>query len=43
MRTLDRLNARFNRDTVTSAAAGRRRPWKRRREFLSPWDGLLRV
>ena len=49
MRTLDRLNLRFGRDTVTFAAVGRRqRPWKLRREFLSPryttaWDELLRV
>ena len=49
MRTVDRLNARFSRDTVSFAAAGRRqRPWKLRRELLSPcyttaWDGLLRV
>jgi DNA polymerase V len=49
MRTLDRLNLRFGRDSVTFAAAGRRqRAWKLRREFLSPcyttaWDELLRV
>ena len=49
MRTVDRLNIRFGRDTVSFAAAGRRqRPWKLRREFLSPcyttaWDELLRV
>jgi DNA polymerase V len=49
MRTIDRVNTRFGRDTVTFAAAGRRqRPWKLRREFVSPcyttaWDGLLRV
>lgn len=48
MRTVDRLNLRYVRDTVTFAAAGRRRPWKMSREFLSPcyttaWDGLLRV
>ena len=49
MRTVDRLNLRFGRDAVSFAAAGRRqRPWKLRREFLSPcyttaWDGLLRV
>jgi hypothetical protein len=46
-RTVDRLNTRFGRDTVAFAAAGRR-PWKLRREFLSPryttaWDELLRV
>ncbi len=49
MRTLDGLNLRFGRDTVSFAAAGRRqRPWKLRREFLSPcyttvWDDLLLV
>ena len=48
MRSVDRLNIRFGRDTVSFAAAGRRRPWQLRREFVSPcyttaWDGLLRV
>ena len=48
MRTIDRLNLRFGRDTVSFAAAGCRRPWKLRRELLSPcyttaWDELLRV
>ncbi|HTW53386.1 MAG TPA: Y-family DNA polymerase [Stellaceae bacterium] len=49
MRTVDRLNLRFGRDTVSFAAAGRRqRPWKLQRELLSScyttaWDGLLRV
>jgi DNA polymerase V len=49
MRTVDRLNIRFGRDTVCFAAGGhRQRPWKLRREFLSPcyttaWDGLLQV
>jgi DNA polymerase V len=48
MRTVDRLNLRLGRDTVSFSAAGRRRPWKLRREFLSPcyttaWDELLRV
>jgi DNA polymerase V len=48
MRTIDRLNLRFGRDTVSFATAGRRRPWKLRREFLSPcyttaWNDLLRV
>jgi DNA polymerase V len=48
MRTVDRLNLRFGRDTMSFAAAGCRRPWKLRREFLSPcyttaWDELLRV
>jgi DNA polymerase V len=48
MRTLDRLNLRFGHDTVSFAAAGCRRPWKLRREFLSPrfttaWDEFLRV
>ena len=48
MRTIDRLNLRFGRDTVTFAAAGIRRPWQMSRKFLSPcyttaWDELLRV
>jgi DNA polymerase V len=48
MRTIDRLNLRFGRDTVSFAAAGCRRPWKMSRGFLSPcyttaWDELLRV
>jgi DNA polymerase V len=49
MRTVDGLNLRFGRDTVTFAAVGRRqRPWTLRRELLSPcyttgWDELLRV
>jgi DNA polymerase V len=48
MRTIDRLNLRYGRDTVSFAAAGRRRSWKMSREFLSPcyttaWDELLRV
>jgi DNA polymerase V len=48
MRTVDRLNLRFGRGTVSFAAAGTRRPWKLRREFLSAcyttaWDELLRV
>ena len=37
MRTVDRLNLRFGRDTVTFAAAGIRRPWKMSRRFLLPW------
>jgi DNA polymerase V len=49
MHTIDKLNLRFGCDTVSFAAAGRQeRPWKLRREFLSPcyttaWDQLLRV
>ena len=48
MRTVDRLNLRFGRNTVTFAAAGIRHPWKMSREFLSPcyttaWEELLRV
>jgi DNA polymerase V len=48
MRTIDKLNLRFGRDTVTFAAAGIRRPWQMSRKFLSPryttaWDELLRV
>jgi DNA polymerase V len=37
MRTVDRLNTRFGRGTVTFAATGRRQPWKLRRELLSPY------
>jgi DNA polymerase V len=33
MRTVDRLNLRFGRDTVSFAAAGIRRPWKLNRDF----------
>ncbi len=36
MRTIDRLNLRFGRGTVTFAAAGLRRPWNMSRKFLSP-------
>jgi DNA polymerase V len=49
MRTIDKLNLRFGRDTLSFAAAGRRdRSWKLRRELLSPcyttaWDELLMV
>ena len=48
MQTIDRLNLRFGRDTVTFAAAGIRRPWQMSRRFLSSryttaWDELLRV
>jgi hypothetical protein len=44
MRTVERVNIRFGRNTVSFAAAGRgHRPWKFRRELLSPcyttaWD-----
>ena len=42
MRTVDRLNLRFGRDTVSFAATGRQRPWKLRRELLSRllYDGM---
>ena len=49
MRTIDKLNLRFGRDTLSFVAAGRQdRPWKLRRERLSPchttaWDEPLRV
>jgi DNA polymerase V len=48
MRTLDSLNARYGRDTVTYAASGRRRAWKLRSDQLSAryttdWDELLSV
>src|ERR1700733_9133173 len=35
MRTLDSLNTRYGRDTVTFAASGRRRAWKLRSDQLS--------
>jgi DNA polymerase V len=48
MRTIDKLNARFGRDTLTFAAVGHRQPWRMQRDRLSPcyttdWQGLLRV
>ena len=48
MCAIDVLNRRFGRDTISFAAAGRRRAWKLRSEFLSRrfttnWDELLRV
>jgi DNA polymerase V len=48
MRTIDRLNANFGRDTVTFGVMPQSRPWKLRRDFLSPcyttsWADLLRV
>jgi DNA polymerase V len=48
MRTMDRINAKYGRDTLTIGATGRRRAWKLRRDFLSPcfttkWEDLLRV
>jgi DNA polymerase V len=48
MRTIDRLNLRFGRDTVSFAVAGRKRPWTMQRARLSPcyttaWNDLLRV
>jgi DNA polymerase V len=49
MRTLDKLNRRFGRDTVFFAAAGvNRRGWSMQRGSLSPryttnWDELLTV
>jgi DNA polymerase V len=44
MRALDKLNARYGRDTLTFAAAGCRQPWQMQRDRLSPcyttdWDG----
>jgi DNA polymerase V len=47
MRTVDSLNARYGRDTVTYAASGRR-AWKLRSDQLSPryttdWGELLSV
>jgi DNA polymerase V len=48
MQTIDALNRRYDRDTVTLAASGRRRGWKLRSDFISPrfttnWDELLSV
>jgi DNA polymerase V len=48
MRTMDRINARYGRDTLILGATGRRRAWKLRRDFLSPcyttkWEDLLTV
>lgn len=48
MRTLDSLNARFGRDTITCGRTAARRPWLLRSEMLSrryttDWDELLAV
>lgn len=48
MGVIDAINARMGKDTVGSAAAGIRRPWKMRRDRKSPnyttdWDELLVV
>ena len=48
MRSIDKLNQRQGRDTVSFAAAGIHKPWKMQRGRLSPcyttdWEGLLRV
>jgi DNA polymerase V len=48
MRAIDALNRRYGRHAVSYAAAGIRRSWKLRSEFLSPryttcWDELLTV
>lgn len=48
MRAVDALNQRYGRDTITFAAAGRRRGWKLRTDYISPryttcWDELLHV
>ena len=48
MQAVDKLNGRYGRDTVRFAATGVRRPWKLRRDFISPryttcWDELLTV
>jgi DNA polymerase V len=48
MGLMDSLNAQYGRDTLTYAAAGRRKPWKLRRDFMSPryttdWNELLSV
>ena len=48
MQVIDSINARMGKDTVGSAAAGIRKPWKMRRERKSPsytteWDELMVV
>lgn len=48
MRTLDKLNSRYGRDTLSFAAAGRCQLWKMQRDRLSPcyttaWEDLLQV
>jgi DNA polymerase V len=48
MRTIDRLNLRFGRDTVSFAVAGRKQPRTMQRARLSPcytaaWNDLLLV
>ena len=48
MAALDRLNARFGRDTVCFATSGVKRGWKLRNDYVSSryttnWDELLRV
>jgi DNA polymerase V len=48
MRTIDKLNAHFGRDTVTFGVMPQSRPWTLRRDYLSPcyttdWNDLLRV
>lgn len=46
MAVLDRINAKFGRGTVKSAAEGIDKRWRMRRERMSPayttaWDGLM--
>lgn len=36
MKTMDRLNARFGSGKVQVASAGTKKPWKLKREMLSP-------
>jgi DNA polymerase V len=48
MNTLDKLNLRYGRDTLTFAASGRPQPWKMQRDRLSPcytteWEDLMQV
>ena len=48
MRTVDALNARYGRDTISFASSGRSRTWKLRREYISQcyttrFDELLRI
>ena len=45
---MDRINARYGRDTLFLAGAGIRRPWNMKRNFLSPryttnWNELPEV
>ena len=48
MKVIDRLNSRYGSETVRYASTGINRPWKMKREMLSPryttsWDELLTI